>query len=97
MGVKRPSIVADMAKSQVTVRVPEEIKVFAQRVADESGRPMSVVLAEALGQWVRWRAFDELLREWRAEDGPYDEDKLKAVAEEHGMPYVPPICPVCAV
>ena len=55
-----------MAKSQVTVRVPEEIKVFAQRVATENGQPLSVVLADALGRWVRWQAMDEFLKEWRA-------------------------------
>ena len=86
-----------MAKAQLMVRVPEDIKEFAQQVADESGRPLSVVLSEALGQWVRWRALDQLLREWRAEDGPFDEEKIRALAEERGMPYVPPICPVCAL
>lgn len=85
-----------MAKSQVTVRVPEEIKEFAQRVADESGRPLSAVLSEALGQWVRWMAMDEFLREWRAEGGQFDEERLRSVAEQHGMPYVPPVCPACA-
>jgi hypothetical protein len=85
-----------MAKSQVTVRVPEEIKEFAQRVADESGRPLSAVLSEALGQWVRWRLWDEYLVDWQSKYGTFDEEQLKNVAREHGMPYVPPICPGCA-
>jgi len=84
-----------MAKAQVTVRVPEEIKEFAQRVAVERGTPLSAVLADALGRWVRWQAMDEFLKEWHAEDGPLDEERLRAVAEKHGMPYVPPTCAAC--
>lgn len=79
-----------MSTERVTVSLPEDVRRASQRIADELGLSFSAVVAEALTGWLRARLVDAWLAEHQAEHGPFDEDELRALAAETGVPYLTP-------
>ncbi len=79
-----------MSADRVTVSLPEEIRRGAQRLAEERGVSFSSVVSEALGAWLRGRLVDSWLAEHQREHGAFDEDELRALAAEAGVPYLAP-------
>jgi Arc/MetJ family transcription regulator len=79
-----------MTTSRVTITLPEDLHASAQRAAEAAGLPFSTVVAEALAAWTRGRLVDEWLAEHRNAYGEFDEDELRALAQETGVPYVAP-------
>lgn len=79
-----------MTMARVTVTLPQELHANAQQVAEAAGLPFSAVVAEALSAWTRGRLADEWLAEHQAAYGEFGEDELRALAQETGVPYVPP-------
>lgn len=79
-----------MSADRVTVSLPAEVRLAAQRVAQEAGVPFSAVVTEALAAWVRGRLVDAWLSEYQAEHGAFDEAELREIAEDAGMAYIPP-------
>lgn len=75
---------------RVTVSLPEDVRRSAQRIADDLGLSFSAVVADALTGWMRGRLVDAWLAEHQAEHGRFDEDELRALATEAGVPYLPP-------
>lgn len=61
-----------------------------QAAAERAGLPLSAVVSEALAGWVRGQLVDAWLAEHQATHGAFDEQELRALAEEAGVPYVPP-------
>lgn len=76
--------------ARVTVTLPQELHVAAQRAAEAAGLPFSAVVAEALTGWARGRLVDEWLADHQATHGDFDEEELRALAAETGVPYVQP-------
>lgn len=58
--------------------------------AERAGMPVSTVVTNALSAWVRGQLLDAWLDEYEAEHGAFSEDELKAIAEDTGIPYIPP-------
>jgi len=79
-----------MTTERVTVSLPQDVRRTSQRIADELGLSFSAVVAEALTGWLRTRLVDVWLAEHQAEHGAFDEDELRALAVEVGVPYLPP-------
>ena len=79
-----------MTTARVTITLPQELHASAQHVAEIAGLPFSTVVAEALAAWTRGRLVDEWLAEHQDAYGAFDEKELRALAEETGVPYVPP-------
>lgn len=79
-----------VSADRVTVSLPAEVRVAAQRVAREAGVPFSAVVAEALAAWVRGRLVDAWLAEYQAEHGAFDEAELREIAADAGVAYIPP-------
>lgn len=79
-----------MTVSRVTISLPAELQANAQRIAEAAGLPFSAVVAEALAAWTRGRLVDEWLADHQDTYGAFDEGELRALAEETGVPYVPP-------
>jgi predicted transcriptional regulator len=79
-----------MTRSRVTITLPQELHTNAQRVAEVAGLPFSTVVAEALAAWTRGRLVDEWLAEHQDNYGAFDEEELRALATETGVPYVAP-------
>lgn len=79
-----------MTTARVTITLPQELHASAQHAAEIAGLPFSTVVAEALAAWTRGRLVDEWLAEHQAAYGAFDEGELRALAEETGVPYVPP-------
>lgn len=79
-----------MSTERVTVSLPEDVRKASQRIADELGLSFSSVVAEALTGWLRARLVDAWLAEHQAEHGSFDEDELRALAAEAGVPYLAP-------
>lgn len=75
---------------RVTVSLPGEVRQTAQRVADELGTSFSAVVAEALTGWMRGRLVDAWLADHQVTHGEFDEQELRALAEDAGVPYLPP-------
>lgn len=75
---------------RVTVSLPAEVRSAAQRVAEASGVPFSAVVNDALASWLRSRLVDAWLIEHQATHGAFDENELRAIAAESGIPYLPP-------
>lgn len=75
---------------RVTVSLPEDVRRSAQRVADDLGLSFSAVVADALTGWLRGRLVDAWLAEHQSEHGTFDEDELRALAAEAGVPYLAP-------
>ena len=78
-----------MKNERVTVSLPAEVRQAAQQVADATGVPFSSVVSEAMAAWLRTRLVDAWLIEHQAEHGEFDEDELRALAAEAGVPYLP--------
>lgn len=83
-------MILGMSTDRVTVSLPAEVRVAAQRVAKETGVPFSAVVTEALESWVRGRLIDAWLVEFQSEQGAFDEAELQAIAAEAGVAYIPP-------
>ncbi|MGH4014465.1 MAG: hypothetical protein ACRDSL_11200 [Pseudonocardiaceae bacterium] len=75
---------------RVTVSLPEDVRRSGQRIADELGLSFSAVVTEALTGWLRARLIDAWLAEHQAEHGVFDEDELRALATQAGVPYLAP-------
>ncbi|GAA5145194.1 hypothetical protein GCM10023321_02710 [Pseudonocardia eucalypti] len=75
---------------RVTVSLPDEVRQAAQRIAAERGVSFSSLVSEALVSWMRGRLVDTWLAEYQAEHGAFSEEELRALAEESGVPYLPP-------
>lgn len=70
--------------------LPEDVRRAAQRIAEQRGVSFSAVVAEALTGWMRGRLVDVWLAEHQADHGRFDEDELRALATEAGVPYLGP-------
>lgn len=79
-----------MTTERVTVSLPSEIKQAAQRVARAAGVPFSAVVNEAVASWLRTRLVHSWLSEYQEEQGVFDEEDLRKLAAESGVPYLPP-------
>lgn len=79
-----------MSTERITVSLPAEIRQAAQRVAQSDGVPLSSVVGEAIAAWLRSRLVDAWLADFQREHGSFDEDDLKRLAAEAGVPYLPP-------
>jgi post-segregation antitoxin (ccd killing protein) len=77
-----------MTTARVTITLPAELRRAAQEAADAVGIPFSAVVSDALAAWVRGRLVDAWLAEHQAAHGAFDEDELRALAEDAGVPYV---------
>lgn len=75
---------------RVTVSLPADIRQAAQQLAESTGSSFSAVVNEALAAWLRTRLVDAWLAEHRHAHGDFDEDELRALAAETGVPYTPP-------
>ena len=79
-----------MTAARVTITLPAELHAAAQEVAEAAGLPFSAVVTEALTAWTRGRLVDLWLAEHEADFGEFDEEELRALASESGVPYVAP-------
>jgi hypothetical protein len=79
-----------MTMARVTITMPEELRHAVLNAAERAGVPFSAVVTAALGAWARGQVVDEWLADHRAEHGEFSEDELKALANEAGVPYIPP-------
>lgn len=79
-----------MSSERVTVSLPDNVRRAAQHIAEERGTSFSAVVAEALIGWMRGRLVDAWLAEHRATHGEFDENELRKLATEAGVPYVGP-------
>ncbi|HWH34440.1 MAG TPA: type II toxin-antitoxin system CcdA family antitoxin [Acidimicrobiales bacterium] len=77
-----------MTTSRVTVTLPSDLHQAAQQAAASARLPFSAVVSDALAAWVRGQLVDEWLAEHQSAHGTFDEDELRALAEEAGVPYV---------
>lgn len=75
---------------RVTVSLPAEVRQTAQQVADGLGTSFSSVVADALTGWLRGRLVDAWLADHQAAHGAFDEDELRRLADDAGVPYLPP-------
>ena len=79
-----------MSTDRVTVSLPDDVRRAAPRIAEGRGTSFSAVVAEALTGWMRGRLVDAWLAEHQAAQGTFDEDELRALAADAGVPYVGP-------
>ena len=79
-----------MTTERVTVSLPEEVRRTSQRIADQLGLSFSAVVAQALAGWLSGRLVDAWLAEHQAKHGEFDEDELRELAAETGVPYLGP-------
>jgi hypothetical protein len=79
-----------MTAARVTVTLPAELHQAVQAAAERAGLPFSVVVSEALAGWVRGQLVDAWLADHQETHGAFDEQELRALADEAGVPYVPP-------
>jgi hypothetical protein len=77
-----------MNTERVTVSLPGEIRQSAQRIADGLGVSFSSVVSDALTGWMRSRLVDAWLVEHQEKHGAFDEDELRELAAEAGVPYL---------
>ena len=77
-----------MSSERVTVSLSADIRRAAQRIAEERGTSFSAVVAEALTGWMRGRLVDAWLAEHQSAHGEFDENELRALAADAGVPYV---------
>lgn len=77
-----------MTTARVTITLPAELRQTAQQAADTAGIPFSAVVSDALAAWLRGQLVDKWLAEHQAAHGAFDEDELRALAQEAGVPYV---------
>ncbi len=78
------------ASERVTVSLPADVRQAAEKVAENTGVPFSNVVSEALSAWLRGRLLDEWLDDFQKRNGVFDEGELQALADEVGLPYLPP-------
>ena len=78
-----------MPTERITISLPAEIRSQAQNVAKATGVALSAVVSEAITAWLRTRLVDAWLTEFQSAHGQFDEDELKALAAESGVPYIP--------
>jgi hypothetical protein len=79
-----------MSTERVTVSLPDDVRRAAQRIAEERGTSFSAVVTDALIGWMRGRLVDAWLAEHQAVHGAFDEDELRVLAADAGVPYVSP-------
>jgi len=79
-----------MTITRVTVTLPAELRRAAQDAASSAGIPFSTVVSEALAAWLRGQLVDAWLSEHQALHGAFDEDDLRALAEDACVAYLPP-------
>jgi hypothetical protein len=79
-----------MSTDRVTVSLPKNVRESAQSIADELGVSFSSVVTDALTKWLRGRLVDSWLLEHQSAHGQFDEDELRALAADAGVPYLPP-------
>jgi post-segregation antitoxin (ccd killing protein) len=79
-----------MTTSRVTVSLPSEILQSAQHIADERGLSFSAVVSDALAGWLRSKLIDAWLAEHQVNHGPFNEDELRELAADAGVPYLAP-------
>ncbi|CAN5323928.1 hypothetical protein BH20ACT8_BH20ACT8_10160 [soil metagenome] len=77
-----------MTTARVTVTLPTELHEAAQHAARSAGVPFSAVVSNALAAWVRGQLVDAWLAEHQATHGAFEEDELRALAEDAGVPYL---------
>lgn len=82
--------IAKSTVERVTVSLPPEVRQTTQRIADDLGTSFSAVVAEALMGWVRGRLVDAWLADHQETRGAFDEEELRALARDAGVPYLPP-------
>jgi len=83
-------MILGMSSERVTVSMPAELRLAAQRVAEDAGVPFSSVVSSALEAWVRGRLVDAWLADHQAAFGAFDEAELQRIAAGAGVPYIPP-------
>jgi len=79
-----------MSTERVTVTLPDEVRRAVQRLATEQGVSFSSIVNQALNAWMRGKLIDAWLAEHQATYGAFDETELRTLAEEAGVPYLPP-------
>lgn len=79
-----------MSTDRVTISIPDDVRRAAHRVAEERGTSFSAVVTEALTGWLRGRLVDAWLAEHQARHGEFDENELRTLAVDAGVPYVGP-------
>jgi hypothetical protein len=79
-----------MSNERVTVSLPDDLRQAAHRIAEERGTSFSAVVTEALTGWLRARLVDAWLAEHQATYGNFDENELRRLAADAGVPYVGP-------
>lgn len=77
-----------MTAARVTITLPPELHEAAQHAADSAGVPFSSVVSAALSAWVRGQLVDTWLAQHQAAHGVFEEDELRALAGDAGVPYV---------
>ena len=77
-----------MTTARVTVTLPSELHQAAQQAAESARVPFSAVVSDALAAWVRGQLVDGWLAEHQSAHGAFDEEELRTLAEEAGVPYV---------
>lgn len=75
---------------RVTVSLPTDVRQAAQQLAESSGSSFSAVVNEALSSWLRAKLVDAWLAEHQQTHGAFDEDELRRLAAETGVPYTAP-------
>lgn len=79
-----------MSTERVTVSLAADVRRAAQQIAQEDDIPFSAVVTEALSAWLRGRLVDVWLAEYQSTHGAFDENELRALAADLGVPYLPP-------
>lgn len=72
----------------MTISLPAELHEAAQRAAAGAGVPFSTVVQEALAAWVRGQLVDAWLAEHQSAHGAFDEEELRSLAKDAGVPYL---------
>jgi predicted transcriptional regulator len=83
-------MIPGMSTERVTVSLPDDVRQAAHRIAEDRGTSFSAVVTEALTGWLRARLVDAWLAEHQARYGKFDENELRRLADQAGVPYVGP-------
>ena len=81
-------VIQGMSTERVTVSLPDDVRQAAHRIAEDRGTSFSAVVTEALTGWLRARLVDAWLAEHQASYGKFDENELRRLAGQAGVPYV---------